>query len=150
MASFSFEDDLLVDDGLLDNSLATLTMESLIITFLVIASLDEFSLNDLDDLLTDDAEFASGNSAFNDFTLHDLDDFDLAIDHLRFAARLALNELSLDNFASSNLNQFDFTANALFRVASFFVVAFQANLLDRHAFLNGNNAVRFMEWRKEA
>lgn len=145
VTSLSFEDDLLVDDGLLEKSLTTLAAR-----FLVRTSLDDFSLDDLNDLLTDDAEFASGDSTFNDLALNDLDDFDFASNHLRLTARLALDKLSFNDLAGGDLNQLDFAADALLRVASFLMEAFHTKFLDGNALLDGDNTVRFVEWRKEA
>ena len=60
-----------------------------------------------DDFLTDDAELAA-RLALDDLALDDLNDPDLAPYDFRFAARLAL-----DDSASGDLDQLDFAADAL-------------------------------------
>lgn len=141
MTSLSLEDSLLVDDGLIQKSLTTLATTSF-----VGASLDDLFLNDFDNFLTNDADFAFRSSTLNDTSLNDLNDFDLAFDHFRLGARLALNHLLLDDLASGNLNQFD----TLLSVAFFLVETFQGNFLDRNALFDGDDAVRFVEWREKA
>lgn len=171
VTSLSLENDLLVKDGFLDKPFAMMVVRSLMARFFVNASLNNFFLNDLNNLLTDDAKLTLGNSTFNDPALDNLDDFDLALDYLRFRARLSLEDFtsgdlnhfnlaldhfrfrtgfSLEDFTSSDLNKLDFAANAPLHVASFLVVTFRTDFSDRNAFLDGNNAVRFMEWRKDA